>query len=134
MQFGNVLVDPYQSVLNRYEEYTWATTFTGPWTTTPAVNVYYTRIGRMIHVHTTGAVTGTYNGTPAIVLATAVPARFRPAATYRPFTFTASGAGNLDLHCDVTPAGELRFYATTAGAVYTSSLTIYPLCLTYPAA
>ena len=59
VQFGNLLIDPYQSVMNRYEEYTWATSFTGPWTTAPGVNIYYTRIGRIVHVHTIADVTAT---------------------------------------------------------------------------
>lgn len=94
--------------LNHYEEYTHVSTVAGPWSPSPTMTIYCTRIGRVVHAMTTTDVSGTYYGPFTATVNTALPARFRPAGYIRCFSLVLNGTPNAEVTwADVSTTGSI---------------------------
>jgi len=68
----------YGSTLNHYEEYNFATTFSGIYNT-GSMTFKITRIGRIVHMFTDSSVSLTSNGLKYLMSSASIPVRFLPA-------------------------------------------------------
>ena len=111
------------TALSYYEEYTHATTYSGPIPTTASQNIIFTRVGRMVTVYL--PLIGTGNSTSGVLeMNTAVPARFcPPSEIYFWSALTIANGVNSQGYLLVRQVGSTqKFYwgqgLTTVGGVF----------------